>query len=210
LKYEIILVEDSSTDTTRLLIKNFLKSNKNICIIEHQKNQGRGKSVMDGIKLAKGKFVGFMDIDCEIDPAYISRCLKLLEDDIDVVCAERHYQTEARGVIREIASKIYRGLVQILFSSELTDTEAGYKFFDRAKIQSLLPLLKNPGWFWDTEVMIRAQQSGLRIAFLPVIFKRRSDKISTVHIVSDSVEYVKNLFVFRLKLWSESLQKGQV
>src|SRR3989344_9070788 len=64
-KWEIIFVEDKSTDDTKSAVEALIKRIKNARAIFHKNNQGRGKSVADGIKTAKGGICGYLDIDLE-------------------------------------------------------------------------------------------------------------------------------------------------
>lgn len=200
--FEIIFVEDKSKDITRELIKNFISKypQEHIKSIFHPKNLGRGKTVSDGIKISKGEYVGYIDIDCEISPAYISQFVQKLEEGNDVICAERKYQMRFFELIRAVASKSYSGMVRLLLNTTLVDTEAGYKFFRREKILPVLRIIEDRGWFWDTELMIRAEKYNLKIVFQPVYFYRRKDKTSTVKLIPDSIEYFKKLLQFSNKL----------
>jgi len=200
--FEIIFVEDESRDNTRVLIKEFLNkhTNKKYHAIFHIKNEGRGKSVTDGIYAAKGVYVGFIDIDCEVSPSYIPKFLSQLKSGRDIVCAERHYQTTTGGLLRTLASKMYQQLVKIILAANLSDTEAGYKFFKRKRILPVLSRVRDAGWFWDTEVMVRSERVGLNIMFIPVQFNRRMDKTSTVRLIPDTLSYFIKLLAFKLNL----------
>lgn len=200
--FEIIFAEDKSKDNTRSLIEEFLqdKQDSRLQTFFHNTNQGRGRTVNDGIAKAQGEFVGFIDIDCEISPVYIPECLRILERGEDVVCADRRYEIDPSGIVRALASKIYAFLVKWFFETHLKDTEAGYKFFRRDKITDILPKVENQGWFWDTELMVRSELAGLKIVFLPVLFKRRHDKTSTVRLIPDTLEYLRELKRFKNEL----------
>ena len=70
-------------------------------------------------------------------------------------------------------------------------------------VRELLPVLdeiQDPGWFWDTEFMVRAEQRGLRIEEIPGAYVRRGDKTSTVRGLRDSVRYFGKLLAFRRQL----------
>ena len=207
--FELIFVEDASQDSTKLLVIEFLKrrTDKKYRVLFHKKNTGRGKSVADGIQEASGAFVGFMDIDCEVNPNYIPEFLAQLKSGSDVVCAERHYQTTTGGLIRALASKLYQQLVKTVLTTSLPDTEAGFKFFNRKRILPVLSKVHDTGWFWDTEIMIRSELAGLKIAFIPVQFKRRIDKTSTVRLIPDTLNYFIKLFSLWLNLRGNSLLK---
>lgn len=205
--FEIIFVDDKSKDGTLKLISKFVEKHQqdNIRVISHAQNQGRGKTVSDGIFAAHGKHVGFIDIDCEVSPDFIPIFIQKLEEGYDVVCGQRIYSTDVSGLTRAIASKAYSYLVKKLLCVKTPDTEAGYKFFRRAKILPVVKQVQDVGWFWDTEIIARSELAGLKIASIPVAFIRRQDKTSTVHLVSDTVSYLIKLWRFRKVLRKPSL-----
>jgi hypothetical protein len=82
------------------------------------------------------------------------------------------------------------------------DTETGYKFFRRRALLPVLEEIRDPGWFWDTEFMVRAFRRGLRIEEIPGAYIRRLDKASTVRGLRDSVRYFAKLLSFRRELRS--------
>lgn len=199
--FEIILVEDKSRDNTRDVVRKFIRKHKQYTdAIFHEKNMGRGKTVSDGILKAKGTYVGYMDIDCEVSPVYIPKFVKALEEGNDVVCGDRRYRLSVWSLNRMVVSRVYSFLVRLLLRSPLRDTEAGYKFFKRESILSILHEVADAGWFWDTEIVIRSSLANLRISSIPVLFVRRNDKTSTVNLFPDTYNYLRKLIMFRIKL----------
>jgi|SRR3989338_391827 len=200
--YELIFVDDCSQDGTRKLIDSFIKnhpSHKISCIF-HERNVGRGRSVTDGFKKALGNVIGFIDIDLEVDASYILTCFLEIQKGADVISANRIYRFYWKGLIRWILSKTYSLLVHTLFQAPVKDTEAGYKFFRRAIILSLLGEIRENRWFWDTEVMVRSYFRGYRIVEVPCLFRRRFDKRSTVKPIRDSLDSLFKLFRLRRML----------
>lgn len=202
--FEIIIVEDKSTDKTRDIIHKLINKYPSIKItlITHVKNEGRGKSIVDGIKAANGTIVGYLDIDLEVSPIYIFGALKKLKS-YDVVVGKRTYGFSLTTIHRYIASKGYVLLVKMLLKLPVSDSEAGFKFFKRKKIIPILKKATNPGWFWDTEIIVYAKQSGLSISEIPVIYKRLKSKTSTVNTIPDSIIYFKYLWKLYMKLDSK-------
>lgn len=194
--WEVIFVEDRSTDDTRAAVEQIVASEKNCKAIYHAKNKGRGASVSDGIKAAGGRIVGFIDVDCEISPSYLALFMKEVENGADMVIGTRFYESSAKSLSRVIASKSYAFICKTILGLPFEDTEAGFKFFNRVKIIPVLKNTKDHGWFWDTEICARAFKAKLKIKQLPVLFVRRSDKKSTVNLFADSITYAKRLLAF--------------
>lgn len=204
LSYEIIFVDDASRDHTPALIQHAIKAYGKHHILRavfHDKNAGRGKTVIDGIKAAKGTVVGYIDIDCEVDPVYIpGMAYRILHKKADVVIGKRYYRSTPKAVIREVLSRGYQWISDMMIGTDGMDTETGYKFFSREKIIPILSKAKNPGWFWDTEIMVYAKRAKLTIIEVPVLFLRRFDKVSSVNIVKDTLDYIVRLIAFRRRL----------
>ncbi len=204
LSYEIIFVDDGSSDNTVSLITQALKRYPHTRALFHATNQGRGKTVMDGFLAAYGSVVGFIDIDCEVGPEYIPAMVSMIVNRrADVVIGKRIYRTSSGSFIREVLSRGYQWLSDAMIGTGKLDTETGYKFFRRTKVLPLLPQMNHTGWFWDTEIMVRCRNIGLSIQELPVLFIRRFDKQSSVHIVRDTYEYLIHLWRFRQQLIKE-------
>lgn len=202
LTYEVIFVEDKSRDQTLDMISVFVKNKKNIFLIKHQKNQGRGQSVKDGVLKARGEIVGFIDVDLEVSPLFIQEVIEpLLKKEADLTIGLRIYHVSLATFLRFILSKGYIQLVKSILGLPFSDTEAGFKFFNRKKILPIIKKTKNKNWFFDTEIVARAYQSGLLVKEIPVLFVRNTQKTSTVSPLKDSLVYLWELVKFKRKLY---------
>ena len=200
ISYEIILIDDKSTDKTVKSLKKYEKK-KNYFVYYHTINKGRGKTVSDGILVSKGKVVGFIDIDLEVFPLYIPYFVnKILKCEADIVTGHRIYRDSISSLHRMILSRGYSILVRKLLSINLKDTETGYKFFNRKKIIPILKQTTSNHWFWDTEIISLAYKNKLKIIEIPVLFLRRLDKKSTVNVAKDAFDYLVHLYKFRRRL----------
>lgn len=198
--FEIIIIDDCSRDNTVDIINKLLAKNKSskIFFLKHKKNIGRGGTVSEGIKLAKGEIVGFIDIDLEISPSYIPQFIeKLKRDKIDTVIGRRTYDFSKNSLPRLLASKVYALLIHYSLNLPVHDTETGYKFFNRKSILPVLNATRDKKWFWDTEIVARAHMNNLKLAEVKVLFKRRKDKTSTVKLARDTFEYINCLIAFK-------------
>lgn len=196
---EVIFVDDKSRDNTVAIINRIVAANPSraLKVITHDVNVGRGGTVAEGIRAASGRFAGFIDIDLEVHARYLLPCLLALEAGADVVTALRIYTFHWRSLDRYVLSKGYRWLVSRLIKVPVTDTETGFKLFRRERILPVLDRCTDRGWFWDTEVLVRAQAAGLVIVEIPALFLRRFDKQSSVSAVRDTIDYLGKLWRFR-------------
>lgn len=197
-RWEIIFVEDKSVDGTRKTVEKICLRIKNTKAIYHEKNQGRGKSVADGIRAAEGEICGYLDVDLEVPAQYIPIFIEEIENGRDLVVGRRFYEGGYQVILRYLASKIYAMIVKTLLDTGVQDSEAGYKFFRTAKILPILVKTRDKRWFWDTEICARAKKAGLVISEVPVLFKRRTDKKSTVKLFTDTWDYLVSIIKFKL------------
>jgi len=199
---ELIFIEDCSADGTPELVRRLTADLPNTRCIVHEKNVGRGGTVVEGFRLARGEIVGFIDIDLEVHCRYIPLMLQAIEEGADGATAYRVYGVRFRpmAILRHILSRGYRILFRWMLDVPFRDTETGYKFFRREKILPVLEETQDRGWFWDTEIMVLAHLHGLHVVEIPCPFIQRTDKTSTVRIVHDVLEYFKALWRFRRRV----------
>jgi glycosyltransferase involved in cell wall biosynthesis len=205
--YEILFVDDVSRDRTRAIIAEIVARHPglDLKVILHDKNLGRGGTVTDGFRAARGEIAGYLDVDLEVHSRYIPSLVRAIQDGADVASVRRIYAFQARALDRYFMSRGYSLLVRRLLGLSLHDTETGYKFFRREKLLPVLEAIRDQGWFWDTEFMVRAQRSGLGIVEIPGAYVRRWDKRSKVSGLRDSLDYFRKLWSFRA-----ALRRGEV
>jgi glycosyltransferase involved in cell wall biosynthesis len=203
--FEIIFVDDVSRDRTREILAGIVAANPglDVRVLLHERNRGRGATVTDGFRAARGEIAGYLDVDLEVHCRYIPSLVRAIEKGADVATLRRIYAFQLGSVDRYLMSRGYSLLVRRLLDLPLRDTETGFKFFRRNAVLPILDQVKDPGWFWDTEFMTRAFRRGLRIVEVPGAYIRRADKTSTVRGVQDSFRYFGKLLAFRRELRAE-------
>jgi glycosyltransferase involved in cell wall biosynthesis len=202
--YEIVFVDDCSRDRTRQVIESLVASHPQVAtqVLLHEANRGRGATVTDGFRAARGRIAGYLDVDLEVHSRYIPSLVRAIEQGADVAVVQRIYAFQLRSVDRYMMSRGYSFLVRHMLGVPFRDTESGYKFFRRDALLPVLDAIEDPGWFWDTEFMVRAARRGLHIAEIPGAYMRRYDKASTVRGLRDSAQYFLKLVRFRRLLRS--------
>ena len=203
--FEVIFVDDVSRDRTREILRDLVAAHPDLDLklILHERNQGRGATVTDGFRAARGEITGYLDVDLEVHCRYLPSLVRALEQGADVATVRRIYAFQILRLDRYLMSRGYSFLVRRLLGVDLLDTETGFKFFRRERLLPVLDQIRDPGWFWDTEFMVRALHRGLRIVEIPGAYLRRYDKTSTVHGLRDTVEYFLKLLSFRRQLSRE-------
>jgi glycosyltransferase involved in cell wall biosynthesis len=197
--WEIVFVDDVSRDRTREILRGIVEQNKDVSlnVILHEKNKGRGATVTDGFRAARGEIAGYIDVDLEVHPRYIPSLVRAIEKGADVAVVRRIYAFQLKVLDRYFMSRGYSFLVRKLLGVPLRDTETGYKFFRREALLPVIDAILDPAWFWDTEFMVRAFRRGLRIEEIAGAYVRREDKTSTVRGLRDSFVYFFKLLAFR-------------
>ena len=204
--FEVVFVDDASRDGTPEILDEIVAAHPqlDLRVIRHERNRGRGATVTDGFRAARGEIAGYLDVDLEVHCRYVPSLVRAIEKGADVATLRRIYAFQIRSLDRYIMSRGYSFLVRHLLGVPFRDTETGFKFFRRARVLPLLDEIEDGGWFWDTEFMVRAARRGLRLVEVPGAYIRREDKASTVRGVRDSVRYFLALLRFRRRLKAEA------
>lgn len=207
--FEMIFIDDCSEDKTRDIILEIVKDFPNTRYLFHEQNTGRGGAFMDGVKMAKGKYVGFLDIDLEVSYVYLMKVLPELENGNDIVTVHRHYSIplSLSFIIRHILSVSYKVIVSNYLEIPRMDTETGFKFFHKERLLALDPLIENKRWFFDTEVMAHAYKNNYKICEVDGLFTRRTDKTSTVRLFHDTIEYIGEVIRFKKRMKKNRIKK---
>ena len=203
--YEVIFVDDASRDRTREILHEIVAAHPelDLRLVLHEANRGRGATVTDGFRAARGEIAGYLDVDLEVHPRYVPSLVHAIEKGADIATVQRIYAFQPRSLDRYFMSRGYSYLVRRLLALPFRDTETGYKFFRRERVLPLLDEIGDSGWFWDTEFMARAARRGLSVTEIPGAYVRRGDKTSTVRGVRDSARYFRQLLRFRRQLEAE-------
>jgi glycosyltransferase involved in cell wall biosynthesis len=204
--FEIVLVDDVSQDSTREILRRIVDAHRSLDVrlILHDRNRGRGATVTDGFRAARGTIAGYLDVDLEVHCRYIPSLVRAIEKGADIATVRRIYALQIGSLDRYFMSRGYSFLVRRLLGVPFQDTETGYKFFRRETVLPLLDEIEDDGWFWDTEFMARAAQRGLAVEEVPGAYIRREDKTSTVRGLRDSALYFRQLLRFRRALKERS------
>jgi glycosyltransferase involved in cell wall biosynthesis len=212
LDYEVVFVDDCSRDATRAILEEICAGSERCRAIFHETNRGRGGAFKTGFAATTGRVAGFLDIDLEVGPHYIAPLVGLILDEgYDVATGERIYLlSQTRALHRHVLSRGYRWLCQVALGFGIRDSETGCKFFRRESASEVVFGSENDGWFWDTEVMARAALANLRIVEMPVLFLRRPERSSSVHVWRDSRQYLIDLQRFRGAVGLSLVQKSPV
>lgn len=171
-KKELIIVDDSSTDGTRDILKRLKKHT----VIYHPKNMGKGAAIRTGLEKATGGVIVIQDADLEYDPSSFVELLKpILSGESNVVYGSRYISHIRKDIFSHYVGNIFLTLVfNILYGRKISDMETGYKMFMRKSFDGIS--LKGNRWEFDPEITAKFAKKGERIIEVPIIVKPRSFK----------------------------------
>lgn len=195
--YEIIFVNDGSTDNSIDIIRNCNKTN--IHLISYAKNRGKGYALRTGIKNSRGDIVFFTDCDTAYGLDVIAEAIKIFErTNTDIVIGSRRLNNEGYknySFLRHISSSIFSFIVNLILRLSLSDTQCGFKGFQGDCARNIFSQCKIDGFGIDFEVLYLANKMGYSIEQMPVSVLYHSN--SSVHIVRDSLRMLRELFIVR-------------
>lgn len=196
--YEVIIAEDGSTDGTAEGAFELSQKTPGVKHIHREKRLGRGTALKNAFKQSYGEILVYMDLDLATD-------LKYLKPLIEAIAVEGYdFSTGSRMMVeskaertfsRGISSKTYNFLVRKMLGSKIRDHQCGFKAFKREPLMKLLDKVESTHWFWDTEILVRAQRQGFKVKEIAVEWK--SGRGTKVSLFKDSW----NMFRQIMRLW---------
>lgn len=199
---EIIIAEDGSTDCSKEVAKDFTKLKK-VRLISGKDRSGKGMAIRKGIAAARGKTVGYMDIDLAVPVKYLGQAVRRVESGSTIVLGSRYRSgsNAQRSNYRLLESVGFNYLIKLLLGSKINDHQCGFKFWDGKYIKSAIKEVKDNYWFFDAEILVRAQRDGIVPYEMPVEWREgRKTKVKP----GDAVYFFRAILRLRSQLGSES------
>ena len=172
--YEIIIIDDFSTDKTRFILENSLKSKVDKLIL-NPSNLGKGYSLRQGIKEASGDIILIQDADLEYDPNDYKKLIEpIISGHADVVYGSRFIGTEKKRVLyywHMVGNKILTTLSNMCTNLNLTDMEVGYKVFKSDVLKSIK--LNEDRFGFEPEITAKIAKKKLRIYEVGITYHGR-------------------------------------
>ena len=176
--YEIIIVDDNSSDNSEKICKKIARNGKKIRYIRHHTGPSRRENLALSFKKAKGSIIAYMDADLAVDLFYIKRLFEEIENGADIAIGSRYKKGSyiKRTFLRFFISQLYNAFIRFYFNSKIVDHQCGFKAFKKKAILDLTDDLGyddtfKRGWLWDAEMLIRAQKKGYKIVEFPVVWR---------------------------------------
>lgn len=193
-RWRVVIADNASTDRTLELAKELAQRHPEVTYI-HLDQKGRGRALRTAWTSSDADFVSYMDVDLSTNlKAFPPLIDALVKDSYHVAIGSRLKKGAmvTRQWKREIISRIYNLLIKLMFPSRrFSDAQCGFKALSREAVCKLVPLVKDQAWFFDSEVLLRAEQHGYKIFEVPVEWIEDLD--SRVKIGKTAWEDVKGL-----------------
>lgn len=205
--WRIVVVDNGSTDDTAAVAEQVAETHHAIQV-RRLDRKGRGGALRAAWTGSEADVVAYMDADLSTGldalPALIDR---IVEGGADVAIGSRLVPGSRvdRGLLRDVLSRGYNGLLRAVLRVSFRDAQCGFKAVRADVARGLLPLVDDDGWFFDTELLVIAERSGLRIVEVPVDWVDDSD--SRVRILPTVLSDLRG--VVRLLAQRRSLPGGR-
>jgi glycosyltransferase involved in cell wall biosynthesis len=166
-EFEIIFVDDGSSDGSAELCRSLVESDSRVTLVELRRHFGKATALQAGFQLAKGAIIITMDADLQDDPTEIPRFLKALDDGVDLVSGWKKNRQDP--LTKTLPSKLFNFATSLLTGIKLRDFNCGFKAYRREVVQSL-------DLYGELHryIPVLAYASGFRTIEIPVNHHRRS------------------------------------
>jgi len=186
--YRLSISEDGSTDGTPSLLPRLEAMYPELLTSHDDERRGRGYALRHLWELVPAEIYAFTDADLPAGPEALTRVIQAVRDGADVATASRYCPGArvTRPPLRSTVSRAYNWFVRTKFGDGIYDHQCGIKAFSRRAVDLIVRESREDSWFWDTEVMVLAKMSGLKVVEIPVDWKEtRHSRTSLRRLSSD-------------------------
>ena len=163
-KWEIIMIDDGSSDKTLIKAQELEKQNKNLKLVSHMPNRGYGAALKEGFLNAKFKYVAFTDGDGQFDISEISKFIEKINE-ADMVIGFRKIRKDSP--VRHVLMNMLKLWDFIFFRFYFQDIDCGFKMFKKEALEKIMPL-RSEGAMITTEILAKAKKKKLKIKEIEV------------------------------------------
>jgi len=193
--YELILVDDGSSDGTRLVMDAAAERNTHVRLEALPQNRGKGRALAEGVAVARGSKVLVTDADLSTPIEELEKLQAELDRGAGVAIASRAVRGSrveiSQPFYRVLMGKVFNLLVQAVLLPGIWDTQCGFKLFRADVAHDAFGRLTTDGFGYDPEVLYRAKKLGVKIAEVPVVWRNSAPtKVSPIKSSLDMFKHV--------------------
>lgn len=198
--FEIMVIDDGSTDATRDLAGEFCDQYPEIRLISYGRNRGKGYAVRSGARAAQGKFILFSDADLSTPPEEADKLLAALHAGHDLAIGSRA-RKESNIIKRQpryrmLMGKIFNRITRLLVLDGFGDTQCGFKCFRAEAAKDIFARCRINGFSFDVELLFLAKESGFSVREVGIDWL--NDEQSKVNPLRHSLQMLVDLARIRL------------
>jgi dolichyl-phosphate beta-glucosyltransferase len=201
LSYELILVDDGSTDGTRLVMDAAAERNRFVRLEALPRNRGKGRALAEGVAVTRGAQILVTDADLSTPIEELEKLRAELDKGAGAAIASRALRASrvevSQPIYRVLMGKAFNLLVQAVLLPGIWDTQCGFKLFRADVAHEAFAGLTTDGFGYDPEVLYRAKKRGVRIAEVPVVW--RNSAPTKVSPIKSSVDMFKHVVRVRFR-----------
>ena len=195
--WEVIVIDDGSSDQTSLKAKKFNK--EKVLVVRYEINRGKGGALKEGVYKSRGDYIIFSDADLSVDIGKVDEVLNALKKS-DVVIGSRRIQGAKilvhQPILREFMGRGYTHLTKLVTGVKLADFTCGFKGFKKNAAKYIFKKTLINRWAYDSEILFLAKKFKYKLTEIPVEWKNRED--TRVVLKTVIVESLKDLLSISL------------
>ena len=175
--WEVITVDDGSTDTTAAIVEQW-SSGRDGFRLERIEHGGKGVAVKHGMLAASGEYRFMCDADLAMPISHLSDFLRYMSLGNDIVIGSRHIAGANRhdeSLLRPLLGRAFNKIVQLMAVPGIHDTQSGFKCFSADAAKSLFSVQQTMGWGFDVELLYLARKRGMRVLEIPIDWRHDAD-----------------------------------
>jgi len=196
--WKITIIDNGSTDKTPHLVNSVDDSRVELL---HQSIQGKGSALSLSAQKCTSHILAYVDADLSADPKHIFDLLHKIEDGADIVVGSRLIDTQGvhRSFWRTVTARFFKLYAEILVPVPVEDSQCGLKMMNRKGVE-ILAACQDRGWFFDRELLAKANKRNLTIVEVPVAWEefRYPNRKSKLHVLRAGIESLTSLVRIRL------------
>lgn len=196
--WRIVIADNASTDSTLEIARALASQDERVTYL-HLDEKGRGRALRRAWLSSDADVLSYMDVDLSTNLAAFPPLVdSIVYGGYDLAIGSRLLPGARvkRQWKRELTSRIYNLLIKLMFPRRrFSDAQCGFKAISRQAARDLVPLVVNNEWFFDSELLLRAEQKGYRIAEVPVEWIEDLD--TRVDVIRTALEDIRGLIRVR-------------